>query len=94
MDEEVVLSLLKATLGYRTNVRDELLKATIKSIIDELEKGKGIKLTKENNDHVMFVVDLAAFRYKHQGGEAMPRNLEYRLRNLIIKYRGAKDVEC
>lgn len=92
MDEENLLSLLKATLGYRTNIRDDLLKVIIKSIIDEMENNKGIQLFKDNNEHVMFIVDLAAFRYKNQGGEMMPRNLEYRLRNLIIKYRGAKDV--
>ena len=69
-----------------------LIKKIIKSIIDELQNSKGIQLSSDNDEHVMFIVDLAAFRYKNQGGETMPRNLEYRLRNLIIKYRGAKDV--
>lgn len=92
MDEESILKLLKATLGYRTNIRDDLLKVIIKSIIDELQYSKGIKLSLDNDEHVMFIVDLAAFRYKNQGGETMPRNLEYRLRNLIIKYRGVKNV--
>lgn len=94
MDEENLLSLLKATLGYRTNIRDDLLKVIIKSIIDELQNSKGIQLSEDNNEQVMFIVDLAAFRYKNHGGETMPRNLEYRLRNLIIKYRGKKDVGC
>lgn len=92
MDNENILKLVKATLGYRTKVRDDLLKVIIKSIIDELQNSKGIQLSSGNDEHVMFIVDLAAFRYKNQGGETMPRNLEYRLRNLIIKYRGAKDV--
>lgn len=92
MDNENILKLLKATLGYRTNIRDDLLKVIIKSIIDELQNSKGIQISSDNDEHVMFIVDLAAFRYKNQGGETMPRNLEYRLRNLIIKYRGAKDV--
>lgn len=92
MDDENLLKLLKATLGYRTTTRDDLLKVIIKSIIDELQNSKGIQLSSDNDEHVMFIVDLAAFRYKNQGGETMPRNLEYRLRNLIIKYRGAKDV--
>lgn len=38
--------------------------------------------------HLMFVVDLSAFRYENKGGGMMPRNLEYRLRNLIIKFGG------
>ncbi|MDG6154942.1 hypothetical protein NF716_01005 [Lactococcus formosensis] len=92
MDNENILKLLKATLGYRTNIRDDLLEVIIKSIIDELQNSKGIQLSSGNDEHVMFIVDLAAFRYKNQGGETMPRNLEYRLRNLIIKYRGVKDV--
>lgn len=92
MDNENILKLLKATLGYRTNIRDDLLKVIIKSITDELQNSKGIQLSSDNDEHVMFIVDLAAFRYKNQGGETMPRNLEYRLRNLIIKYRGVKDV--
>ncbi len=92
MDNENILKLLKATLGYRTNIRDDLLKVIIKSIVDELKNSKGIQLSSDNDEHVMFIVDLAAFRYKNQGGETMPRNLEYRLRNLIIKYRGVKDV--
>lgn len=92
MDNENILKLLKATLGYRTNIRDDLLKVIIKSIVDELQNSKGIQLSSDNDEHVMFIVDLAAFRYKNQGGETMPRNLEYRLRNLIIKYRGVKDV--
>lgn len=92
MDEDSILNLVKAVLGYRSAVRDELLKVIIKSVITELKDNKGIVLELKSDEQVMFIVDLAAFRYKHQGGETMPRNLEYRLRNLIIKYRGKNDV--
>jgi Phage QLRG family, putative DNA packaging. len=92
MDEAAILSLVKATLGYRSTVRDELLTATIKSVVAELTDTIGIELNSTSDEHIMFIVDLATFRYKNQGGETMPRNLEYRLRNLIIKYRGKKDV--
>lgn len=92
MDEDSILNLVKAVLGYRSTVRDELLKVIIKSVITELKDNKGIVLEQKSDEQVMFIVDLAAFRYKHQGGETMPRNLEYRLRNLIIKYRGKNDV--
>lgn len=92
MNEDNILNLVKAVLGYRSTVRDELLKVIIKGVISELENTIGIELDESNDEHFMFVVDLVAFRYKHQGGETMPRNLEYRLRNLIIKYRGKNDV--
>lgn len=82
-----ILNLVKAILGYRTNVRDELLSRIIDSVIDELEKVKGVPFDFENNEIVMYVVDMVVFRYQNLGGGTMPRNLEYRLRNLIVKYR-------
>lgn len=82
------LDLLKATLGYKSNVRDVLLKKIIDGVIYELADEKGIKLEYDNTSHLMFVVDLSAFRYDNKGGNVMPRNLEYRLRNLIIKFGG------
>ena len=82
------LDLLKATLGYKSNVRDELLTIIVSGVITELTSEKGILLNFNNSSHLMFVVDLSAFRYENKGGNAMPRNLEYRLRNLIIKFGG------
>ena len=82
------LDLLKASLGYKSNVRDELLTIIISGIINELTSEKGILLDFNNSSHLMFVVDLSAFRYENKGGGMMPRNLEYRLRNLIIKFGG------
>ena len=82
------LDLLKASLGYKSNVRDELLTIIVSGVIDELTSEKGIKLEYDNTSHLMFVVDLSAFRYENKGGNIMPRNLEYRLRNLIIKFGG------
>lgn len=87
--EDKILGLVKATLGYKSSVRDELLKVIVKSIIDELETQKRITLNYDNSEHLMFVVDYAVFRYENKGGGTIPRNLEYRLRNLIIKYGGA-----
>ena len=87
-NEDKILGLVKATLGYKSAVRDELLKAIIKSVADELEIQKRIKLDFENAEHLMFVVDYSVFRYENKGGGTIPRNLEYRLRNLIIKYGG------
>ena len=87
-----VLNLVKATLGYRTNVRDVLIERIIDSVVDELEKVKGVPFAFENNEIVMYVVDMTVFRYQNLGGGTMPRNLEYRLRNLIVKYRGGGSV--
>lgn len=86
--EGKALGLVKATLGYKSAVRDELLKAIIKSVIDELEIQKRIKLDHDNAEHLMFVCDYACFRYENKGAGVIPRNLEYRLRNLMIKYGG------
>ena len=86
--EASALDLLKASLGYKSNVRDVLLKKIIEGVISELTDEKGIKLEYDNASHLMFVVDLSAFRYDNKGGNVMPRNLEYRLRNLIIKFGG------
>ena len=83
-----ILGLVKATLGYKSSVRDELLKVIVKSVVDELEIQKRIKLDFENAEHLMFIVDYAVFRYENKGAGTLPRNLEYRLRNLIIKFGG------
>lgn len=85
------LDLLKATLGYKSNVRDSLLEKIIEGVISELTDEKGIRLDYDNTSHLMFVVDLSAFRYDNKGGNVMPRNLEYRLRNLIIKFGGGSN---
>ena len=87
-NEDKILGLVKATLGYKSSVRDELLKAIIKSVADELETQKRITLNYDNSEHLMFIVDYSVFRYENKGGGTIPRNLEYRLRNLIIKYGG------
>lgn len=88
-NEDKILSLVKATLGYKSSVRDELLKVIVKSVVDELEIQKRITLKYDNSEHLMFIVDYAVFRYENKGGGTIPRNLEYRLRNLMVKNGGA-----
>ena len=83
-----ILELVKATLGYKSAVRDELLKVIVKSVVDELEIQKRITLKYDNSEHLMFIVDYSCFRYENKGAGTLPRNLEYRLRNLIIKFGG------
>ena len=84
-----ILGLVKATLGYKSAVRDELLKVIVKSVVDELEIQKRITLKYDNAEHLMFIVDYSCFRYENKGAGTLPRNLEYRLRNLIVKCGGA-----
>lgn len=88
-NEDKILNLVKATLGYKSSVRDELLKVIVKSVVDELEIQKRITLKYDNSEHLMFIVDYSCFRYENKGAGTLPRNLEYRLRNLIIKFGGA-----
>ena len=85
---ETVLPLVKATLGYRSEVRDLLLKAIINGIEAEMKNTYGLTPDPEDSEHIMFVCDLAVFRYKNQGGSTMPRNLDFRLKNLIINSVG------
>lgn len=88
-----VLNLVKAILGYRTNVRDTLIERIIDSVVDELEKVKGVPFDFANNEIVMYVADMVVFRYQNLGGGTIPRNLDYRLKNLIVKYRKAGEVD-
>ena len=82
MDEGQLLELLKLKLGISTRLRDKPLEKIISSVITELTDNLGIELVGERADHEMFIVDYAAYRY--EGGEDMPRHLQWRLHNLQI----------
>lgn len=90
------LTLVKSRLGISSHVRDGLLQATINAVFEELTNK--IKLTSAS--HLMFVVDLATWRYQSVaekgltgGSLPMPRHLQYRLHNLILSASpGATDV--
>lgn len=89
MDTATVLSLVKARIGISTNVRDTYLSPIVESIIKELEDEKGIMLESDNMNHVMFIVDYATWRYQNRDSEkGMPRNLKFRLHNLMIHNGG------
>jgi len=81
-----VLALVKARIGLSTSVRDEYLEHIIDSVITELEEAQGLSLDKDNPYHLMFVVDFADWRYSNRDSEkGMPRHLQYRLHNMILK---------
>lgn len=82
---ETALSLVKARLGISTSIRDEYLTAIIEGILSELDEEHGLSISLDSPHHLMFVVDLATWRYQNKGlMEGMPRHLQYRLHNLII----------
>lgn len=88
----VVLSLVKESIGLRSNVRDGFLTAIIKGTEKQLTTEQGIPLDMDNPNHLMFLVDFSAWRYKNRdSAESIPRHLQFRLHNLVIK-NGSVDL--
>ena len=86
------LALVKDRLGLRTTVRDSYLTAIVNSVITELSDEKGLVLIETNPYHLMFVVDVSAWRYQNRDSSlGMPRHLQFRLHNLMI-HVGAKNL--
>jgi len=95
---DTALNLLKDRLGLRSSVRDILLTAILQGIETELRDEKGLALDMANPHHLMFVVDLAVWRYQSTtdssvSGSAripssMPRHLQFRLHNLMLSAGG------
>jgi hypothetical protein len=83
--DEVVLPLLKARLGISTSVRDELLLAIIAGIESDCRETHGIELEPGRAEHVMFLLDWATWKYNHPEDGAVPRSIDFRLKNLIIQ---------
>ena len=89
MDTNTILQLVKARLGITSPVRDTYLTAIVEAVKHELTDEKGILLEANNPNHLMFVVDLATWRYESKDNTgAMPRHLQYRLHNLVIHNGG------
>lgn len=91
--ETTALELTKARLGISTPIRDTLLRANIRAILDELKNEQGLKLKADSSAHLMFIVDYATWRYQSVNDTqttsasrplSMPRHLQFRLHNLIV----------
>lgn len=94
MDKTIILSLVKARLGISTTVRDPYLTAIIDGILDELETEKGLVLDSASPYHLMFVVDFSVWRYESRDSNSgMPRHLQFRLHNLMMKKAGQVTTE-
>lgn len=84
MDEALILQLVKDKLLIRTSTaRDSYIGSIIKSIVNEMQDEQGIVLDAANYTQVMFIVDYAEWRYSNKS-ESMPRNLQFRLHNIMI----------
>ena len=89
MNSAAVVALVKARLGLTTDTRNVYLTAIADGVIKELEDEKGLVLDGANPYHLMFVVDFCTWRYQSRDSDAgMPRHLQFRLHNLIIKKAG------
>lgn len=79
------LDLVKARLGISSTVRDMYLQAIIDGIESELTNIQGLVLDDTDPSHLMFIVDLATWRYQNKDSmNGMPRHLQFRLHNLVI----------
>lgn len=86
---DLILLLLKANLGISSNGRDDLLKKTIEATFSEFTS-KGIKPNTDEEiekdaDLIMLIVDYSSWQYRSRGESAMPRNIQYRMRNRIVQ---------
>lgn len=88
---EIALPLAKARLGITSTVRDEYLEKIIEGLVDELESVYGLSIDKNSPHHLMFVVDFATWRYQNKDvHDGMPRHLQFRLHDLVIKQQVGK----
>lgn len=86
------LELLKMDLGISHNERDEYFETLLLSAKTELE-AKGIKLNEASVYDNLLISDYAAWLYrKRTENVPLARNLEFRIKNRIIKKRSEGDV--
>lgn len=89
MDVKLVdnaVELVKQREGILNSIQDKYISAIVNGVIEELERDHHIKADMNRMDIFMFVVDLSAYRYSNRDSlEGLPKNLEFRLRNLYIQ---------
>ena len=83
------LPIFKSKLGITSTVRDDYLSAILDGIVEELTSIQGITLDETNTAHLMFIVDYAEYRYNNRDNPTLPRHLQWRLHNLMLKGGGA-----
>lgn len=89
---EKVLTLLKIDLGINHVLRDDFFYAQIESCKKELE-GKGIITELSEIEDQILLSDFTAWRYRHRTEDVpLANNLQWRIRNRIVKGRATKNV--
>lgn len=85
---EQILTLFKIDLGITHTLRDEFFTALLKACKTEIE-AKGITLDLTNSvEDQMLLSDYAAWKYrKRQEDIGLSRNLDFRIKNRIVKER-------
>lgn len=85
MDPITIKDLIKSRIPISHSGRDSYILAVAKGVIKELEEEKGLILDDSNDNHLMFVVDYATWRFQNRDSkEGMPRDLQFRLHNMMI----------
>jgi len=85
---ETVLTLLKQALGFTSDVRDLYLRSLIQATMIELGQVHGYTPDLDDISQLMFVVDVAEWRYNGRNTNApMPEHLKVRMRDYLIHYR-------
>lgn len=88
MNRVTVLGIVKQRLGISTEVRDTYLYAIIDGVVQELTDEKGLAIDLASPSHLVFVADFVVWRYQSRDSAGgMPRDLQYRLHNLMIHSR-------
>lgn len=89
MDVKLVdnaVELVKQREGILNSIQDKYITAIVNGVIEELERVHHIKADMNKMEIFMFVVDLSAYRYSNRDSlEGLPKNLEFRLKNLYLQ---------
>lgn len=89
MDVKLVdnaVELVKQREGILNSIQDKYISAIVNGVIEELERDHHIRADLSRMDIFMFVVDLSAYRYSNRDSlEGLPKNLEFRLKNIYIQ---------
>lgn len=83
--KETILQLLKSRLGISTESKDAILYAIVDGILDECENVRGIQLEEKRYSYILLVLDWATWAYNHPDGGIMPRSIQFRIHNRMIK---------
>lgn len=81
-----LLELTKLRLGISSPVRDEFISAINSGVIKEMSRVHGLEIDQSDQEHLMFVADLSAWRYSNEGYSHLPPYLRLRLNNLILRH--------